>query len=554
MAASDSSQPSYHYRHGLVILRQVREAPEWMTFDPRADAYVAPGYRYPELRAWARERGIPEVRDPGTREATGERGVAGERGPRSESGAPDEAEGAALEGVERGAPGKVPIPTGGRAPAEPLFFDPRRPREYQEDALSHWIAAGGRGSVVLPTGAGKSFVAILAMARGMAEGLPELPRPVPEEGGTLRLPSSLTQTATPIQGACVVAPTRALLGQWFAQLADAFGAERVGAFYGDEKDPRAITVTTYHSAFTLLERWGDRFQLLILDEAHHLADTVQGEAKGWHDALRIAPAPFRLGLTATYPDGRDSELTRLVGPPVYRRRIGEMVDAELADFAVERRYVALDPAEEERYRRAHEIYEGFMARRGYRSEEKDREASWKAFMAETHRSLEARRAFRAYLERERIVALAQGKLREAGRILRLFPAERAILFCGSAAAAEEISRHFALPLITAHTPASERRGILGWVEDGTVRGVVSVRVLDEGWDVPAAKVGIVLGDTSRGGRRQHMQRLGRLLRRQGDQVASLFEIVAAGTHEFFSSQKRGAGLRQARDRQLGLGL
>jgi len=506
MADSDPPRPSYHYRHGLVVLRQVREAPAWMTFDSRSDAYVAPGYRYPELKMWARERGIPEVREAGGRDAGGRDGIA--------------------SGGDNGGWGEAASQT----PAEPVFFDPRTPREYQEEALSRWTAAGGRGSVVLPTGAGKSFVAILAMARGVVQG------------------------ADPIHGACVVAPTRALLGQWFAQLADAFGAEQVGAFYGDEKDPRTITVTTYHSAFNLLERWGDRFQLLILDEVHHLADTVQGEAKGWHDALRIAPAPYRLGLTATYPDGRDSELVELVGPPVYRRRIGEMVDAELADFCVERRFVALDPVEEERYRRAHETYEGFMARRGYRKDQRDPESAWKAFMAETHRSLEARRAFRAYLDRERIVALAQGKLREAGRILRLFPAEQAILFCGSAVAAEEISRRFALPLITAHTPASERKRILDWVEEGTVRGVVSVRVLDEGWDVPAAKVGIVLGDTTRGGRRQHVQRLGRLLRRQGDQVASLFEIVAAGTHEFFASQKRGAGLRRVGDRQLGLGL
>lgn len=504
MANSDPSRPSYHYHHGLVVLRQVREAPSWMTFDPRADAFVAPGYRYPELRNWARERGIPEGR-----EAFG-LATGASTGP----------------GPMMAEPDRDPYDTA----VEPVFFDTRRPREYQREALEHWTVAGRRGSVVLPTGAGKSFVAILAMAQGMAE------------------PSA------PIQGACVVAPTRALLGQWFAQLADAFGAERVGAFYGDEKDPRAITVTTYHSAFNLMERWGGRFQLLILDEVHHLADTVRGEARGWHDALRIAPAPFRLGLTATYPDGRDTELANLVGPPVYRRRIGEMVDAELADFAVERRFVALTPPEEERYRRAHDTYEAFMALRGYRKEGREAEAVWKAFMAESRRSPEARRAFRAYRERERIVLLAQGKLREAGRILRLFPAERVIVFCGSSEAAEELSRHFALPLITAHTPASERKRILDWVEEGTVRGVVSVRVLDEGWDVPAAKVGIVLGDTTRGGRRQHVQRLGRLLRRQGDQVASLFEIVAAGTHEFFASQKRGAGLRQAKNRQLGLGL
>ena len=493
MAPPDPSRPSYEYRHGLVILRQVREAPSWMTFDPRADAYVAPGYRYPELRSWARERGIREGEEP-EREAE-----------------PEPAFGSHPE----------PEP-------EPAFFDPRRPRDYQDEALERWDAAGKRGSVVLPTGSGKSFVAVLAMAR-LAEGAG---------------PAGATR------GACVVAPTRALLGQWFAQLADAFGARRVGAFYGDEKDPREITVTTYHSAFNLLERWGRQFQLLVLDEVHHLADTAGGEPRGWHDALRIAPAPFRLGLTATYPDGRDQELQELVGPPVYRRRIGEMVDAELADFAVERRFVALTPSEEERYRRAQEIFEAYTNDWG----EAEPETLWKRFMAETRSDPRARRAFRAYRERERIVALARNKLREAGRILRLFPAERAILFCGSAEGAEALSRHFCLPLITAATPTSERKRILDWVEDGTVRGVVSVRVLDEGWDVPAAKVGIVLGDTTRGGRRQHVQRLGRLLRRQGDQVASLFEIVAAGTHEFFASQKRGAGLRKVRDRQLGLGL
>ena len=47
----------------------------------------------------------------------------------------------------------------------------------------------------------------------------------------------------------------------------------MGAYYGDEKEVRALTVTTYHSAFPLLERWGAQFPLLVLDEVHHLADS-----------------------------------------------------------------------------------------------------------------------------------------------------------------------------------------------------------------------------------------------------------------------------------------
>ena len=188
---------------------------------------------------------------------------------------------AVLSGVDPGSPAppdvEPPALTVARRGWELLDPAPRlafTPRPYQEEALAAWIANAGRGVVVLPTGAGKTLVALLAV-RAMG------------------------------CDACVVAPTRALVGQWFAQLADAFGAERVGAYYGDEKDVRALTVTTYHSAFALVERWGARFGLLVLDEAHHLADTSTGEARAWHDHLRIAPSPCRLGLTATYPDGQD---------------------------------------------------------------------------------------------------------------------------------------------------------------------------------------------------------------------------------------------------------
>ncbi|HUH12302.1 MAG TPA: DEAD/DEAH box helicase family protein, partial [Longimicrobiales bacterium] len=171
-------RPAYAYRFGLALLLRVREAPPWMAWDERVGAWVAPGHRYAELRRWAEERGI-----------------AGEEGA---------AQAAALSG---------PV------------FDPRSPRDYQAEALARWRAAGGRGSVVLPTGSGKTLVAILAIAEGE-------------------------------RGACVVAPTRALVAQWYAQLADAFGPERVGAFYGEEKEVRPLTVTTYHSAFALLERHG----------------------------------------------------------------------------------------------------------------------------------------------------------------------------------------------------------------------------------------------------------------------------------------------------------
>jgi len=471
-----NSQRSLSYRLGLAVVRGVAgaDAPAWLSYDPRLGALVAPGHRLPELRDWAAEHGVPEL------------GVS-----------PDELD-------------------------TPLI-DPRTPRPYQREAVDRWRGSGGRGTIVLPTGAGKTLVALLAIDE-------------------LRT------------GSCIVAPTRALVAQWFTQLADAFGAERVGAYYGDEKEVRPLTVTTYHSAFPLLERWGERFALLVLDEVHHLADTSEGEARAWHDHLRIAPSPFRLGLTATYPDARDAELRRLVGPVVYRRTIGEMTDAELARFALVRRYVRLTSREEERYGALTDIYERHVASTGHRERAATPADAWRMFAASARRSPAARRALRAFHERERLVRLAEGKLREAERILRTHPAEQAVLFCGGTDAAEAVSRALAIPMITASTPASERHALLAALARGEIRAVASVRVLDEGWDVPTAKVGIVLGDSTRGSGRQHAQRLGRLLRRQGDAVASLYEIVAAGTYEFFASQKRGAGVRRVSEGQLGFGV
>ena len=468
--------PEISYRHGLAVLRYVREAPPFMRYDARLDAYVALGHQMAELRAWADQSGL----------------LAATSSPQHD------------------------------AVAGP-FFDPRVPRDYQRDAVDRWFAAQGRGSVVLPTGAGKSFVAMLAIYECGA-------------------------------ATCVVAPTRALVAQWYGQLVDAFGAQQVAAYYGEEKDVAAITVTTYHSAFALLERHGARFGLLVLDEAHHLADTAEGGAKAWHDALCIAPAARRLGLTATYPDGMDRALRELVGPIVYRRTVGEMADAELADFAIVRRFVRLTSAERERYDALSATYESFMTEHRYRERYPAAADAWKVFMTATRRSPAARRAFHAFREREQLVALPERKLAVAGQLLRLFPVERVLFFCGSTLTAERVSRHFAVPLISASTPASERKQILDQIESGAVRAVASVRVLDEGWDVPSAKLGIVLADSTRGSPRQHVQRLGRLLRRQGERVASLFELVVADTHEFYASQKRGKGMRGKADRQLGLGF
>ena len=110
----------------------------------------------------------------------------------------------------------------------------REAHDYQVAALAAWDEADRRGSIVLPTGAGKTFIAIQAISRVN-------------------------------RSAVVVAPTIDLLHQWYARLVNAFAAE-VGVYYGGEKKVLPLTVTTYHSAGDLMAEYGNTFKLVIFDE------------------------------------------------------------------------------------------------------------------------------------------------------------------------------------------------------------------------------------------------------------------------------------------------
>ena len=213
-------------------------------------------------------------------------------------------------------------------PAEWRLRTSRDPFPHQTEALSAWWSGGGRGVVVLPTGTGKTFLAVLAVHKA---GRP----------------------------AIVVTPTIDLLNQWYAELLVAFDAP-VGLIGGGHYEIQPLTVTTYDSAYIHLERWGPRFGLLIFDECHHLpGPTYLASAVG-------SLAPYRLGLTATpeRADGQEGLLDGLIGPTVYRREIKELAGDFLADYRAERLYVELSPEEEERYWAARDVYRQFIADRG----------------------------------------------------------------------------------------------------------------------------------------------------------------------------------------------
>ncbi|MBM4366701.1 MAG: DEAD/DEAH box helicase family protein [Deltaproteobacteria bacterium] len=373
----------------------------------------------------------------------------------------------------------------------------RTPRPYQDAAVAAWREARWRGIVVLPTGAGKSFVAERCI--------------------------SVAQRST-----LVVVPTLDLLSQWMGNLRAAFGVE-VGALGGGVHDIRDLTVATYDSAWMHVDKYGHRFGLVVFDEVHHLP------APAYMRAAEGLIAPLRLGLTATLerPDGRHQDLFPVVGPEVHRVEIPELAGDFLAPYDTEVIRVALSPGEQEEYARLRGIYKEFVAIRRINMRGPQ---GWQRFIIEASRSKEGRQAFKAFLAARRIAHGTERKIDVVRALLAEHAGRRAIVFTNDNDTAMRISRELLVPCITHHTDVKERRWILDAFVEGKIHCITTSRVLNEGVDLPAAEVAIVVSGTSTV--REAVQRLGRILRPSAGKTATLYELVAEGTTEAQASERR----------------
>ena len=218
---------------------------------------------------------------------------------------------------------------------------------------------------------------------------------------------------------------------------------------------------------------------------------------------------------------------------VYQKEISELRGSVLADYRVERVEVLLTDDEAGRYAEARHAYTSFIgSRRIYMGGRN----GWGRFLQAAARSSAGRAALRGHRESREIMHRAEGKLDALEEILERHPGGRVLIFTNDNATAYRISRSFLVPCITHQTDAKERREILRRFGEGEWRVIVTSRVLNEGVDMPSASVGVVISGTSTV--REHVQRLGRLLRPQAGKEALLYELVTLDTKEVEHSDKR----------------
>ena len=372
------------------------------------------------------------------------------------------------------------------------------PRPHQRQAFDAWRVAMFRGVAALPTGSGKTILAVMAAAY--------LKRP-----------------------AIFLVPTIDLLGQWAGVLEHFFGRP-VGMLGGGERDIRELTVSTYDSAVLNMEFIGNRFALLVADECHHLP----GPETRLAAAMSIAP--FRLGLSATpeLPDDRAKVLEDLLGPVVCQVNIDELEGKVLSPYVTRQIPVPLDDDEAAAYEENRKIYVNFLRANqlNFRFQ-----SEWGRFLGLCARLPEGRKVFRAFLEQRRIARGGEAKIRKVWELVGEHAGERVIIFTADNETAYAIGRRFGWPVITHRTKPGERKEFLARFREGVYTVLVTSKVLNEGVDVPAVAVGIILSGS--GSVREHVQRLGRILRpAPGKEQAVLYELVSSGTSEENVSARR----------------
>jgi len=376
-------------------------------------------------------------------------------------------------------------------------------RPYQHGALVAWRRAGRRGVVALPTGAGKTQVALAAIAA----------------------------TRTPC---LVLVPTRALLDQWVLALKQIYDGP-VGRFGDGERVLTPLTVATFASAYRHMGVLGDRFGMLVADEVHHFG------LGAFDEALEMSIAPVRLGLTATppAPGPAATELAALVGPTVFELGVRDLAGPYLAPLRRITWRLALDPDERREYDALVAVYR--EALRAFMGSHLG--ASWEDFLREAARTDEGRRGIAAWRRAAQLLAFPRCKRDALAALLERHRAQRTLVFVAHTDTAYAIAReHFITPL-TAETGRRERQATLERFRAGTLRALVAAQVLNEGVDVPEAEVGIVVA--GRMGEREHVQRVGRLLRPAPGKQAVVYELVISQSGEVRQAERRGARLAAA---------
>lgn len=396
-------------------------------------------------------------------------------------------------------------------------------RGYQRKAVEAWLENQGRGILKMATGTGKTKTAMVAACQ---------------------LAGVLRQREEPLV-VLILAPLQHLVDQWITEV-EPFGVRPVAVYESSQRwlpvieeqltavrmGQRPVTVMVATNASFA----GERFQsilsrinsplLVIADEAHNLGSSTYRSS--------LPPnATYRLALSATperwFDDEGTDALIDYFGPVVFELGLGEAIEmGALCRYRYLPRLVELTESETDRYvDLTMQIAKRLAAGDSLDTHDPDSPIGY-------------------YLRRRTgVLGHAEGKV----DLLRSDLQARRdlwyqLVYCaegrrpvepgdppGPSQVAEVMDMvgndlELAAHSYVAETARAERRVLLRRFGTGAdLRVLVAMRCLDEGVDIPDARVGYLLASSSNP--RQFIQRRGRILRRApGKDMAEILDYIA----------------------------
>ena len=429
---------------------------------------------------------------------------------------------------------KIGMVFGSYAPLKKQLFS------WQEECLDIWFDKQGKGIINVVTGAGKTVLALGAIAR---------------------LENKLSADQSPALKIKIVVPKVFLANQWVKSLQEdlAVAKAEIGVYSGLHKDPptRKYMIYVVNSArYTLSRHLLDDYHngnsiLLIADECHHYSSPENSCIFNFIPHISAkdhASHYYALGLSATPETPTfDEKLVPALGPEIFKYGFVDALNANIiSSFAIFNLKLKFNPDEEQEYEdlsdklvktldvllRYCPFLRGLSRSHFFASLEQLAQNLKKPYIASL-----ASLVLNLSIKRKDLVHRAESRLSCVKNLLTQLPTSSKILIFSERIEVadtmyEKIQLLFPGQVGRYHSKMDEwrRKEILRQYHDGQIRILVSCRALDEGLNVPATDIGIIVSSTS--SNRQRIQRLGRILRHTGNKhMARLYYLFIGSSNE-----------------------
>jgi superfamily II DNA or RNA helicase len=411
-------------------------------------------------------------------------------------------------------------PTSTSPPSQPPIISaisslkfPFKLTKDQIEAVDAWVSNGYKGSIIYSTGTGKTEIAFECAKRAC-----EAIEHKEDNNSSFKI--------------LFLVPRIVLVQQNIDRLIRyGIAQERIGAYFGERKEVREITISIYQSAISNLDLVNNS-NMVIFDEVHLVSDTATTLRKIFDFVTAADPEKPLLGLTATI-DEQDPKYNTILSllPPVKKYMIKDAVkDKRLARPVIIPIKVDLTYNEQKIYDECSTKIRNIS---GYLNTSDPKSISSLLRRGGGRTAGLARAWFANVKERKNLINCAKNKLLAAVDIIATkHPSERIMVFSETIESIQKLnemlqSKGIESMMIDSKLKSKERQKILlAWGKE--FFPLLSVHTLEIGYDVPEVRVAIILATTSN--MNQIVQRIGRTIRKtEAKDTALIYTIYLSET-------------------------